>query len=328
MSESFPNYPLKRPLRIAFFGTPEFAATCLQEIHNGPHQIVAVITSPDKKAGRGQKLRSSKVKEVATTLNLTIHQPRNLKAPDFVAEFEDLNCDVAVVVAFRMLPEVIWAAPRYGSINLHASLLPQLRGAAPIQWAIRHKLTETGVTTFALQHAIDTGDILLQARVPISPSETAETLHDKLLMRGKKLVTETLKKLTQGELKPVAQDELKNGEERLNAPKLNRSNCRIEWTQTADCVEHMIRSLHPYPTSFCTTPWGDFKVVSAQLTTTDRVLTAPGDAIIHKNKLLVACRDQWLELTQIVPNGKKQMESNAWINGLQPEKRESLGNWN
>jgi methionyl-tRNA formyltransferase len=328
MSESFPNSPVKKPLRIAFFGTPEFAASCLRAIHSGPHQIIAVITSPDKKAGRGQKLRTSQVKKAAMALDLPIHQPSNLKAPDFVADFTKLHCDVAIVVAFRMLPEVIWDAPQYGSINLHASLLPQLRGAAPIQWAIRYKLTETGVTTFALQRTIDTGDILLQASVPISPSETAATLHDKLLMRGKKLLAETLENLTLGKLMPVAQEELKNSGKRLNAPKLNRTNCRIDWAQTAENVEHMIRSLNPYPTSFCSTPWGDFKVISAQFIAADRDLAAPGDAIIIKNKLLVACQDRWLELTEIVPNGKKPMKANAWINGLQPGNRDSLGNWN
>ena len=327
MSESFPNSPVTKPLRIAFFGTPEFAGKCLREIHGGPHKIVAVITSPDKKSGRGQKMSSSYVKRAATDLKLPIHQPKNLKAPDFVAAFSKLNCDIAIVVAFRMLPEVIWDAPRYGSINLHASLLPQLRGAAPIQWAIRHKLTETGVTTFALQHAIDTGDILLQANVPISPLETAATLHDKLLIRGQKLLTQTLEKLIRGELKPVAQHELNNKEERLNAPKLDRTNCRIDWTQSAENVEHMIRSLSPYPTSFCSTPWGDFKVISAQLIDTDRKLAAPGDATILQNKLLVSCQDRWLELTKIVPKGKKPMNANAWINGLQPSKRDSLGNW-
>ena len=327
MSESFPTTRLDRPLRIAFFGTPEFAATCMREIYGGKHEIVAVITSPDKKAGRGHQMRSSEVKKAAVELGLPIHQPTNLKSPEFVATITGLDCDLAVVVAFRMLPQLVWDAPRFGSINLHASLLPQLRGAAPIQWAIRHKLTETGVTTFSLQQAIDTGDILLQAKVAILPSETAATLHDKLLYQGKQLLAQTLEKLANGQLKAIPQHTMEADSPRLEAPKLNRTNCRIDWSQNADSVEHMIRSLNPYPSSICGTPWGDFKVLTARLAEVDFTLKKPGEATIHKDRLFVACQDRWLELMEIVPNGKRSMEVKAWINGLQPSKRETLGDW-
>ena len=227
-----------------------------------------------------------------------------------------------------MLPESIWNAPRFGSINLHASLLPQLRGAAPIQWAIRHRLTETGVTTFALQHAIDTGDILLQAKVAIAPNETAASLHDKLLEQGKALLSKTIDALAQGELTPTAQQTLASNTHRLDAPKLDRTNSRINWSQTAENVEHMVRSLTPYPTAFCRTPWGDFKVLSVRHTDFERTLPKPGDACIADKRLFIACTDRWLELLSIVPIGKRAMEASTWINGLQPEKRESLGNWN
>ena len=328
MSRAFPSAPLKKPLRLAFFGTPEFAAVCLRELNTGPHPIVAVVTAPDKKAGRGQQLRSSRVKETANELNLPLFQPTNLKDTDFAHSFRALDCDLAIVVAFRMLPESVWNAPRFGSINLHASLLPQLRGAAPIQWAIRHRLTETGVTTFALQHAIDTGDILLQAKVAIAPTETAASLHDKLLEQGKALLSKTIDALAQGELTPIAQQTLASNTNRLDAPKLDRTNSRINWSQTTENVEHMVRSLTPYPTAFCRTPWGDFKVLSVRHTDFERTLPKPGDACIADKRLFIACTDRWLELLSIVPTGKRAMEASTWINGLQPEKRESLGNWN
>lgn len=328
MSKAFPSAPLKKPLRLAFFGTPEFAAVCLRELNTGPHPIVAVVTAPDKKAGRGQQLRSSRVKETANELNLPLFQPTNLKDTDFAHSFQALDCDLAIVVAFRMLPESIWNAPRFGSINLHASLLPQLRGAAPIQWAIRHRLTETGVTTFALQHAIDTGDILLQAKVAIAPTETAASLHDKLLEQGKSLLSKTIDALAQGELTPIAQQTLASNTHRLDAPKLDRTNSRVNWSQSAENVEHMVRSLTPYPTAFCRTPWGDFKVLSVRHTDFERTLTKPGDACIAEKRLFIACTDRWLEVLSIVPIGKRAMEASTWINGLQPEKRESLGNWN
>jgi methionyl-tRNA formyltransferase len=318
MSKAFPSAPLKKPLRLAFFGTPEFAAVCLRELHTGPHAIVAVVTAPDKKAGRGQQLRSSRVKETANELNLPLFQPTNLKDTDFAHSFRALDCDLAIVVAFRMLPESVWNAPRFGSINLHASLLPQLRGAAPIQWAIRHRLTETGVTTFALQHA----------KVAIAPTETAASLHDKLLEQGKALLSKTIDALAQGELTPIAQQTLASNTHRLDAPKLDRTNSRINWSQSAENVEHMVRSLTPYPTAFCRTPWGDFKVLSVRHTDFERTLTKPGDACIADKRLFIACTDRWLELLSIVPIGKRAMEASTWINGLQPEKRESLGNWN
>ncbi len=328
MSNAYPNAPLKKPLRLAFFGTPEFAAVCLRELNTGPHPIVAVVTAPDKKAGRGQQLRSSRVKKTANELKLPLLQPTNLKDTDFVNSFRALECDLAIVVAFRMLPESIWNAPRFGSINLHASLLPQLRGAAPIQWAIRHRLTETGVTTFALQHAIDTGDILLQAKVAIAPTETAASLHDKLLELGKKLLSQTIDALAQGKLTPIAQRAMASDTNRLDAPKLNRTNSRVNWSQRAENVEHMVRSLTPYPTAICHTPWGDFKVLSVQHTDFERPLPTPGDACIADKRLFIACTDRWIELLSIVPIGKRAMEASTWINGLQPEKRESLGNWN
>jgi methionyl-tRNA formyltransferase len=328
MNKTFPTIPTEQPLRIAFFGTPDFAAICLQKLHTSRNEIVAVITAPDKKSGRGQRMHHSPVKSAASQLNLPVLQPQNLKDPSFAAIFKELDCDLAIVVAFRMLPKAIWSAPRFGSINLHASLLPQLRGAAPIQWAIRHKLLETGVTTFSLQHAIDTGDILLQESVAIEPTETAGTLHDKLLQTGSTLIIETIEKLTQGNLRPVAQADLLLSRPLLEAPKLNRENCLIKWSQSTDNVLHMIRSLNPYPKSWCTTPTGDLKVISAQPTELDIKLQEAGTAIIHRNRLFIACSDGWIELLKIVPNGKKPMEARAWINGLQPSQRQSLGIWN
>lgn len=327
MNSVFPSTPLDEPLRIAFFGTPEFAATCLEDLYAGPHEVVAVITAPDKKAGRGQRLQSSQVKVTAQRLELPVLQPHNLKAPEFIETFRSIDCDLAIVVAFRMLPEAIWNSPRYGSVNLHASLLPQLRGAAPIQWAIRHGLPETGVTTFSLQQAIDTGDILLQQKVDITSTETAKTLHDKLLNEGVKLITKTIDELAQGQLTSVPQAEMDSDKNLLSAPKLTRENCRINWTQSTESVSNMIRSLNPYPTGWCHTPLGDIKVLNVESASIDGELPSPGTASIEKGKLYVSCLNGWVELTDIIPIGKRAMRASDWINGLQADRRNSLGVW-
>lgn len=327
MNSVFPSTPLDRPLRIAFFGTPQFAATCLDAIFAGPHEVVAVITAPDKKAGRGQRLRASQVKATAQRLELLLLQPLNLKAPEFIETFRSLDCDLAIVVAFRMLPEAVWNSPRYGSVNLHASLLPQLRGAAPIQWAIRNGLTETGVTTFSLRQAIDTGDILMQQKVDITSTETAKTLHDKLLQEGVKLIAKTIDALAQGQLTPVPQAEMVSKENLLSAPKLTRENSRINWSQSTENVINMIRSLNPHPTSWCPTPLGDFKVVNVESAFIDGELPSPGTASIDKGKLYVSCLNGWVELKEIIPNGKRAMRASDWINGLQADRRSALGIW-
>lgn len=315
-----PTKPLQRPIRLVFFGTPEFAAVCLEHILHSTHEVCGVVTAPDRKAGRGHRLQSSAVKELALEKSLPLLQPTNLKDDAFAESLQAWDADVFIVVAFRMLPERVWNAPTFGTINLHASLLPNLRGAAPIQWAIMHGLEETGVTTFSLQHAIDTGDILQQAKVSITQADTASSLHDKLLMRGKELIVETLDGLCEGRLKRLPQHEIPLAERRLDAPKLNRENTRIDWTQSVDIVKDKIRGLSPYPKAWTTTPFGEMKIVSAAVVNDIQFKGAnPGTAIRHHQNLLLACRNGWIQIGSLIPEGKKPMEASAWLNGLNDE---------
>jgi len=319
-----PTKPLQRPLRLVFFGTPEFAAVCLEHIVNSTHEICGVVTAPDRKAGRGHRLKSSAVKELALERNLPLLQPVNLKDDSFIKSLEAWKADLFIVVAFRMLPERVWNAPPFGTINLHASLLPNLRGAAPIQWAIMHGLEETGVSTFSLQHTIDTGDILQQAKVSITHADNASSLHDKLLSRGKELIVETLDGLCEGTLKNIPQDEIPLADERLEAPKLNRENTRIDWSQSIDNVRNKIRGLSPHPKAWTPTPFGDMKILSAEVEhdfepDAPDSTNAPGTAIRHDQNLVVACRNGWIRIGVVIPEGKKPMEAAAWLNGLNVE---------
>ncbi len=315
----FPSKPLQRPLRVVFFGTPEFAAICLQEVLKSRHTIAGVVTAPDRKAGRGQKLQQSAVKSIAQHERLPVLQPTNLKNEAFNGALETWNADVYLVVAFRMLPECVWNAPPYGTINLHASLLPQLRGAAPIQWAIRYGFKTTGVTTFSLQHQIDTGDILKQASVQIDPTENASSLHDKLLSRGKTLLVETLEELAAGALKSAPQLDQSMDQSVLHAPKLNRENTRVDWTKGAENVRNMINGLSPFPKAWTSSPHGDIKLIRASSLKTPVVSTGeniPGLAIAHRNSLCIWCSDDWIQIDELTPPGKKSMQGGAWLNGL------------
>lgn len=316
----FPKHPIQKPLRVGFFGTPEFAATCLQALIDSPFNVIGVVTAPDKKAGRGQHIKQSEVKKLADIKGIQTLQPQNLKSPEFQSALNGWSCDVFVVVAFRMLPESVWNAPPYGSINLHASLLPQLRGAAPIQWAIMHGLKKTGVTTFSLQHEIDTGDILMQEEIEIARNETAESLHDKLLSLGKELVINTLNQLAQGKLQPLEQKETKDSL-LLSAPKLNSSNTRINWSQTAESVILQVNGLYPFPKAWTPTPHGDFKVQKVQRSEVDFGLphAVVGTSRIERNRLFVKCADTWVEILELTPPGKRAMTGTAWLNGLNSE---------
>ena len=238
----FPTSELNRTLRVVFFGTPEFAAVCLDSLVASRHEVVGVVTAPDRRSGRGHKIQPSAVKISAAAHGLPLLQPNNLKDPEFNEPLAAWGADVFIVVAFRMLPQVVWDAPEFGTINLHASLLPQLRGAAPIQWAIIHGLAESGVSTFSLQHAIDTGAVLLQERVAIDKSDDAGILYEKLLNSGKVLLVETLDRLVAGELQARPQV---SANPRFEAPKLNRENTSIDWIESTDNVLNKIRGLHP-----------------------------------------------------------------------------------
>ncbi|CAG0958003.1 MAG: methionyl-tRNA formyltransferase [Bacteroidetes bacterium] len=237
-------------MRIIFMGTPEFAVESLKKLIKNHCNIVAVVTAPDKPAGRGYKLTPSAVKKYAQEINLKILQPTHLKDLKFIDELKELEADLQIVVAFRMLPEVVWAMPPLGTFNLHASLLPQYRGAAPINWAIINGEKETGLTTFFLQHEIDTGKIILQQKVPILANETAGDLHDKLKIIGANLVLETVKQIESGKINPINQKNILLNAELKIAPKIFKENCKINWTLSAEKINNLIRGLSPFPGAF------------------------------------------------------------------------------
>jgi len=315
----FPTTKMNRTLRVAFFGTPEFAAVCLDSLVASHHDVVGVVTAPDRRSGRGQKVQPSAVKTSAEAHGLPLLQPSNLKKPEFNEALAAWEADVFIVVAFRMLPKVVWDAPEFGTINLHASLLPQLRGAAPIQWAIIHGLAESGVSTFSLQHAIDTGDVLLQERVAIKQADDAGILYGKLLNTGQALLVETLDRLVAGELKPQPQS---SENTHLEAPKLNRENTSIDWNESTDNVLNKIRGLHPFPKAWSPSPYGDIKVLKAH-----SVVAAiapfqdaqPGDTALVNGVLAVRCSDGWIGIDEMIPPGKGRMSGFAWSNGLQSQ---------
>ncbi len=246
MSESVLN---KRDMRIVYFGTPEFASSQLEAIISAGYEVAAVVTVPDKPAGRGKKIQSSDVKLTALKYNLPIMQPVSLKSPDFIEELSSYKADLFVVVAFRMLPEVVWSMPPMGTFNLHASLLPQYRGAAPINHAIINGEKETGLTTFLLDREIDTGEIIMQEKVVVEDDETAGALHDKLMLLGNKVVVETLKMIEEGRVHSQSQEVIIQKENMLlkPAPKIFKEDCRIDWTKDAKSIYDFIRGLSPYP---------------------------------------------------------------------------------
>ncbi|MEO6133799.1 MAG: methionyl-tRNA formyltransferase, partial [Ginsengibacter sp.] len=238
-------------LRIVFMGTPDFAVPSLRTLYEAGFDIAAVVTAPDKPAGRGLQLTESAVKKFAVEKNLKILQPEKLKNLEFIEALENLKADVQVVVAFRMLPEVVWNMPPLGTINLHGSLLPQYRGAAPINWAIINGEKETGVTTFKLQHAIDTGNILFQEKIKIEEDDTAGTVHDKMMKTGAQLLLHTLDELAAGNTSETRQPETDlTGEELKHAPKIFTETCEIDWNNNIDTTYNFIRGLSPYPTAF------------------------------------------------------------------------------
>ena len=241
-----------RPLKVVFMGTPEFAATILRRIAASQHQVLAVVTVPDKPAGRGQKLTESDVKVEACKLGIPVLQPTKLKDPEFIAELKQLGADVFVVVAFRMMPKEVWAMPPYGTFNLHASLLPHYRGAAPINWAIINGDKASGNTTFFINEEIDTGKIIFQEELPIGANELAGELHDRLMISGAELVVRTLDAIADGSAKPVEQPHTSDGAPLKQAPKIFKETCKIRWSESCSAVLNHIRGLSPYPAAWST----------------------------------------------------------------------------
>jgi methionyl-tRNA formyltransferase len=308
-------------LRIVFLGTPEFAVSSLDILYTSGYDIAAVVTAPDTPAGRGQKIQSSPVKKYAVKYNIPVLQPVRLKDPEFLEELKSYKANLQVIVAFRMLPEVVWNMPALGTFNLHASLLPRYRGAAPINWAIINGEKETGVTTFFLRHEIDTGNILLQERVPIGPDETAGELHDKLESMGAELVLKTVRNIEEGNLEPVSQDNLlRSGLELKPAPKIFRNDCQIEWDRPAEKVHNFIRGLSPYPAAFThfTSPSGDnrqIKVFKARPEYSKGVKKPGSIDTDGKKYLKVSCSDGWLDILELQQAGKRKMAIHEFLMG-------------
>ena len=266
----------KEDLRIVYMGTPDFAVEALRQLVEGGYNVVGVITMPDKPAGRGHKIQYSPVKQYALEQNLPLLQPEKLKDEAFVQALREWKADLQIVVAFRMLPEVVWSMPRLGTFNLHASLLPQYRGAAPINWAVINGDTETGITTFFLKHEIDTGEVIQQVRVPIADTDNVEIVHDKLMMLGGKLVVETVDAILNGVVKPVPQEEMEVVGELRPAPKIFKETCRIDWNQPVKKVYDFIRGLSPYPAAWSELVSPEGEVVVVKIFETEKYIRNEG----------------------------------------------------
>ncbi len=299
-------------MRIVFYGTPQFAVASLQKIVENGFNVIAVVTAPDKPAGRGMQLHQSAVKQFALAQNIPVLQPANLKAPEFIDELRKLQPDLQVIIAFRMLPEEVWNLPPLGTFNLHASLLPDYRGAAPINRAIMNGETKTGVTTFFLKHAIDTGNILMQKEVDISETDDAGTLHDKLMQTGADLVIETLKKIKSGNLNTTPQAVLPSHH---HAPKIFTKDCEINWNQTAIKIHNQIRGLSPYPGAFTSYQNKILKIYKGYYLPEENI--QPGIFEIDINKQFrISANDGWYYPTIVQPEGKRKMDIQDFVNGL------------
>jgi len=305
-------------LRIVFLGTPEFAATCLETILDGKHEVVGVVTAPDRESGRGRKTTQSAVKVIALERGLPIAQPERLRDTDFLATLKSWNADLGVVVAFRMLPEMVWAMPKLGTINLHASLLPQFRGAAPIQRAVMAGATETGATTFLLSHKIDTGDILDQTTLQIGPHEDAGSLHDRILSAGKKLLASSIDLISEGDYTPTPQGNLSDQAGMLQeAHKIFKEDRLIDWTNDAEIVYNQIRGLNPYPCAFTNvvgTTNSPMKILEGSIT--DESQLEPGQIDIIDFKMYVGTGTYNVEIHKLQAAGKGKMDASSYLRGL------------
>ncbi len=305
-----------KDLKIVFMGTPEFAVASLDALVKAGCTIVGVITAPDKPAGRGMKLQESAVKKYATEKGLHILQPEKLKNPQFLEELKALNADLQIVVAFRMLPEVVWNMPPMGTVNLHGSLLPQYRGAAPINWAVINGEKETGVTTFKLQQEIDTGNILLQDKFPIGENETAGEVHDRMKEIGAQLLVKTVQGLADGSLKETPQATVIGQQNELkHAPKIFTETCKIDWTKTVDEVHNLIRGLSPFPGAFTQLEGKTLKIYRSE-----KEIKAPSVATGEfetdkKTYLKFACSNGYLLVKELQLEGKKKMNVEDFLRG-------------
>jgi methionyl-tRNA formyltransferase len=312
-----------RDIRIVFMGTPEFAVTILKKILEKEYTVVGVITAPDKPAGRGRKVHQSAVKKFAIANNLKVLQPTNLKSEEFLNELKDLNANLQVVVAFRMLPKNVWQMPKYGTFNLHASLLPEYRGAAPINWAIINGETKTGVTTFFIDEKIDTGEIILQKECDTAIDESAGELHDKLMHLGAKLVAKTIKKIKTKKIKTKPQPNRKH----KHAPKIFKETCKIDWNNSLTSIYNKVRGLSPYPVAWTTLYNGaqeiEMKIYKAKMQIDHHNLTF-GTVIHTKKELKIVANHGFLIIEELQISGKRKMDVKSFLNGFQFKEEQIL----
>lgn len=301
-----------KDLRIIYMGTPEFAVPSLDQLVANNWHVVAVITAPDKPKGRGQKLIPSPVKEAALKHDIPVLQPTNLKSPEFLKELRSYHADLQIVVAFRMLPEVVWAMPSLGTFNLHASLLPNYRGAAPINWAIINGEKETGVTTFFLKHEIDTGSIIYQEKVPILPEENLGDIYEKLMELGSKLVVKTVEDIAEGNVQALPQDESKANH---HAPKIFKETGKINWENSAESIHNLVRGLSPYPAAWTELEGKICKIFQSKVVPTD-LSSIPGKTYTdEKSYLRIGTSSGQLEILELQLEGKKRMKSVDFLRG-------------
>ena len=307
----------KHDLRIVFMGTPDFAVATLRALIEHNYNVVGVITAPDRPAGRGQKLRASAVKVFALEHKLNILQPTNLKAESFLEELKALNANLQIIVAFRMLPKVVWQMPEFGTFNLHASLLPQYRGAAPIHWAIINGETKTGVTTFFIDEKIDTGAIIKSKITTIGNQTTVGDLHDDLMRIGSELVIETVKLIETDAVETTIQPKT---EDLKTAYKLNRENCKIDWSMPINTIYNKIRGLNPFPTAWCFLENNEKNPLSVKIYGVEKIKEPhnieAGKLIVTKNALKVACKGGYINILEIQLPGKRKMEVKSLLNGF------------
>jgi methionyl-tRNA formyltransferase len=301
-------------LKIVFFGTPDFAVASLAALVDAGLNVIAVVTAPDKPAGRGLQLNSTPVKQYAVSKNILVLQPPKLKAPEFIEALKSLDADLHIVVAFRMLPELVWNMPPMGTVNVHGSLLPQYRGAAPINWAIMDGATETGVTTFKLKHEIDTGNILLHQKVEVLPDDNAGTVHDKLMVAGANLLVDTLKGLAENTIKELAQDLL--SQPLRHAPKIFKEDMKIDWSKNAISIINHIRGLSPYPAAFTSLEGKNIKIYAAKIVNEQPNVSFGTYQTDHKTFLRFAAKDAWVYILDLQQEGKKRMEIKAFLSGF------------
>lgn len=315
----------KKDLRIVYMGTPEFAVESLKRLVEGGYNIVGVITMPDKPMGRhGSVLQPSPVKQYAVSQGLKVLQPEKLKDESFVAELRELKADLQIVVAFRMLPEVVWNMPRLGTFNLHASLLPQYRGAAPINWAVINGETETGITTFFLKHEIDTGEIIDQVRVPIADTDNVGDVYERLMNLGGDLVVKTVDSILDGSVKTVPQDKLAEGEVLRPAPKIFKETCRIDWSKGVKQIYDFVRGLSPYPAAWTELCQGSTVPQVLKIYETDKIFAEhsfePGAVVTDKKTYFrIAVTDGYINIRSLQLAGKKRMGVADFLRGYHHE---------